>query len=64
MTVLELAKKYYPRLGGRERIEALEAAGRLTAEQTEEIFSPVFDEKAEQGKEQEGPECLDTKTAD
>lgn len=33
MTVYELAKKYYPRLWDRERLEALLAAGRLTKEE-------------------------------
>lgn len=33
MDVLELAKKYYPRLWSRERILALAAAGRLTQEE-------------------------------
>ena len=38
MTVLEMAKQYYPRLWSRERIEALVAAGKLTAEEAEEIY--------------------------
>lgn len=38
MTVLELAKQYYPRLWSRERIEALVAAGRLSQEEAEEIY--------------------------
>lgn len=33
MTVFELARKYYPRLWDRERLEALLAAGRLTQEE-------------------------------
>lgn len=33
MTVYELAKKYYPRLWDRERLETLLAAGRLTKEE-------------------------------
>lgn len=41
MTALELAKKYYPRLWNQERIQALTEAGRLTAEQAEEILRPV-----------------------
>ena len=38
MSVFELAKQYYPRLWDRERIEALEDAGKLTQEQVKEIF--------------------------
>lgn len=38
MTVLEMAKEYYPRLWSRERIEALTAAGKLTAEEAKEIY--------------------------
>lgn len=38
MDVYELAKRYYPRLWDRERIEALAAAGKLTQEQAGEIF--------------------------
>lgn len=30
MTVYELAQRYYPRLWSRERLEALEKAGRLS----------------------------------
>lgn len=33
MTPFELAKKYYPRLWNRERIEALYMAGKLTEEE-------------------------------
>jgi len=33
MTVLELAKKYYPRLWPRERLEALVKAEKLTAKE-------------------------------
>ena len=38
MTVYEMAKQYYPRLWGEERIEALVSAGRLTREQADEIL--------------------------
>ena len=38
MTVLEMAKQYYPRLWSRERIEALVAAGRLTEDEAEEVY--------------------------
>lgn len=37
VSVKELAQKYYPRLWGKERIEALVAAGRLTRAEAEEI---------------------------
>ena len=39
MTVYELASKYYPRLWDKARIEALVAAGRLTREQADEIYT-------------------------
>lgn len=38
MTVLEMAKKYYPRLWTKDRIEALVTAGRLTRAEAEEIY--------------------------
>lgn len=37
MSVFDLAKKYYPRLWSRERLEALVRAGKLTGEQIREI---------------------------
>lgn len=37
MSVFELAKKYYPRLWSRERLEALAKAGKLTGDQVREI---------------------------
>ena len=37
MNVYELAKKYYPKLWDRTRIEALAAAGKLTEDQAREI---------------------------
>ena len=39
MSVCELALKYYPRLCDRSRLEALAEAGRLTAEELEEIMN-------------------------
>ena len=45
MNVHELAKKYYPKLWDRERIQALAAAGKLTEEETAAILS------AEDGQE-------------
>ena len=39
MTVFEMAKKYYPRLWGKNRIDALHAAGKLTDEEYAEILS-------------------------
>ena len=39
MSVYELARKYYPRLWDRARLEALVAAGRLSKEELEEIVS-------------------------
>ena len=38
MNVFELAKKYYPRLWGKERIEALVDAGKLTAAEAAEVM--------------------------
>ncbi len=38
MTTFELAKQYYPRLWSRARIEALAAAGKLTAAEVKEIL--------------------------
>lgn len=37
MSVYELAKKYYPRLWDRERLEALLAAGRLSQEEFDSL---------------------------
>ena len=37
MNVLEMAKKYYPRLWDRERIEALVRAGKLQEEEAKEV---------------------------
>lgn len=39
MSVFEMAKKYYPRLWGKERIEALVAAGRLTRSKADQIIA-------------------------
>lgn len=38
MSVVELAKQYYPRLWNEERILALQTAGKLTAQEVEEIL--------------------------
>lgn len=38
MSILELAKKYYPRLWNKERILTLVRAGRLTREEADEIL--------------------------
>ena len=43
MSVSELAKKYYPRLWDRSRLEALVSAGRLTQEE----FAKIVGEEAE-----------------
>ena len=37
MNTYELAKKYYPKLWDKERIQALAAAGKLTEDQVREI---------------------------
>ena len=39
MTVFEMAKKYYPRLWSKNRIDALHDAGKLTDEEYEDILS-------------------------
>jgi len=38
MNVLELAKKYYPRLWNAERIEKLVEAGKLTREEADKVM--------------------------
>ncbi len=38
MTVLEMARKYYPRLWSRERVEALVQAGRLSQDEAREVL--------------------------
>lgn len=38
MSVLELAKKYYPRLWSKERIQALVKAGKLTEAEAAQIL--------------------------
>ena len=43
MTVFEMAKKYYPRLWSKNRIDALHDAGKLTDEEYEEILSADTD---------------------
>ena len=37
MSVYEMAKKYYPRLWDRERLDMLVKAGKLTEEEAKEI---------------------------
>ena len=39
MTVFEMAKKYYPRLWNKERIEVLYKAGKLTNEEYKKIIN-------------------------
>ena len=39
MTVFEMAKKYYPRLWSKKRIDALHNAGIITDEEYAEILS-------------------------
>lgn len=39
MSVYELARKYYPRLWDRERLEALLAAGRLSQEEFDRLVT-------------------------
>lgn len=46
MSVYELAQRYYPRLWDKQRLEALVRAGRLTAEEYQDITgeSPKYEE--------------------
>ena len=46
MTVFEMAKKYYPRLWNKKRIDALHDAGKLTDEEYTEILSATADTNA------------------
>ena len=39
MSVYEMAKKYYPRLWDKARLDALAAAGRLTGAEVEALLS-------------------------
>lgn len=39
MTIFEMAKKYYPRLWNKKRIDVLHDAGKLTDEEYTEILS-------------------------
>lgn len=39
MSAFELAKKYYPRLWSKSRLEALVEAGRLTAEELSKVLN-------------------------
>ena len=48
MSVYELAKKYYPRLWGAERINALVEAGRLSRAEADEITA--VENSTEEGK--------------
>lgn len=40
MTPYEMAQRYYPRLWDKSRLEALVAAGRLTAEEYRALVGP------------------------
>ncbi len=46
MTVFEMAKKYYPRLWGKDRLAALVAASKLSTEQYEKITGDTYREEA------------------
>lgn len=41
MTVYEMARKYYPRLWDKSRLEALLAAGKLTQEEFDSLVTPT-----------------------
>lgn len=49
MNVYELAKSYYPRLWGKDRLEALVSAGRLTREEADQIMLPNGNTDREEG---------------
>ena len=42
MTVFEWAKKYYPKLWGKERLGALVEAGRLTRKEYKSLTGEVY----------------------
>lgn len=44
MNALELAKKYYPNYWSIERIKALVKAGKLTAEEYQQITGEAYEE--------------------
>ena len=44
MSVFEMAKKYYPRLWGIDRLNALVKAGKLTAEEFQKITGSEYKE--------------------
>lgn len=46
MTVFEMAKKYYPRLWSKKRIDALHDAGKLTDDEYVKILATDADAKA------------------
>lgn len=46
MTVFEMAKKYYPRLWSKKRIDALHDAGKLTDDEYAKILATDADAKA------------------
>ena len=41
MSVYEMARKYYPRLWSKSRLDALLAAGKLTQEEYDSLVSPA-----------------------
>lgn len=45
MTVFEMAKKYYPKLWDKHRLQMLVTAGKLTAEEYEEITGELYEEE-------------------
>lgn len=49
MSVFEMAKKYYPKLWDDKRIAALVAAGKLTAEEAEEVMNNDIAGNEEEG---------------
>lgn len=46
MTVYEMAEKYYPRLWGRERLEALKTAGKLSQEEYRSLVGEETEHEA------------------
>lgn len=46
MTVFEMAKKYYPDYWGKDRLDALVEAGKLTKAEAKNIISSALEKEA------------------
>lgn len=47
MTVLEMAQKYYPDYWGKDRLDALAEAGKLTKAEVKKIISDALEKEAQ-----------------